>query len=53
MVKDFFFNFYLLSNLDSQCGAQAHHPNVKIKSHMLYRLSQPGVPIEGKDFNSH
>lgn len=38
----FFFKFFL-SNLYSQYGTQTH--NLKIKSYMLYQLSQPGAPI--------
>ena len=36
--------FYFLSNLYTQCGAP------EIKSHMLYRLSQPGAPSDKVTF---
>jgi len=41
-VPIFFLSFYLLSNLYTQHGAQTHNP--KVKSHMLFWLSQPGTP---------
>ena len=34
---------FFSSNLYTQCGAQTY--NLKIKSHMLYQMSQPGAPI--------
>ena len=35
----YYFEDYFSSNLYTQRGAQTHNP--KIKSHMLYQLSQP------------
>ena len=44
----FFFSFFFLSivflsNLYTQCGAWTYNPD--IQSHMLFQMSQPGVPI--------
>ena len=35
--------FFFLSRLHTQCGARIH--DLEFKSCMLYRLSQPGIPI--------
>lgn len=41
-TKIIFLNFYLLSNLHPQYGAQTQNP--EIQSPMLHWQSQPGVP---------
>ena len=38
----YFLRILCLSNPYIQCGTQAYNP--KIKSHLLYQLSQPGAP---------
>lgn len=42
---------YFLGNLYIQHGAQAHNP--EIKSHMCFRLSQPGTPLKVKAKTLH
>ena len=41
-VQGWFFKILFLSYLYTQHGAQTQNP--QIKSHMLFWLSQPGVP---------
>lgn len=40
MLWSEYFEIYLLSNLNTQCGARNHDP--EIKGHMPFYLSQPG-----------